>query len=93
MLDIAPFGATMGTHSTETRNHAMTIITKLEALKADVIATGTKQDGDISGFIFCLRVHGLLASDGMKLGHAMDCFEAFKAGDDMGMILILAHYN
>lgn len=71
----------------------MTIITKLEALKADAIAVGTKQDGDVSGFVYCLRAHGLLSTDGMKLGHATDCYEAFKAGDDAGMIVILAHYN
>ena len=71
----------------------MTIIEKLENLKNCGIARDTANIRDYSGFIYCLRAHGLLKQDSMKMIHSIDILNAFNYGNDSEVVMILAHYN
>ena len=71
----------------------MTTIEKLENLKNCELARGTAKIKDFSGFIFCLRAYGLLKQESMKLGHSIDILDAYNAGNDSEVVMILAHYN
>lgn len=71
----------------------MTTIEKLENLKNCEIAQNTAAAKDFSGFVFCLRAHGLLEQESMNLLHSIDILEAFNYGNDADVVMILAHYN